>query len=152
VTDASAAAMTPEAREARAMRGRAVVYEMWQESGMLQDVVAPLVNMGPKDFSRAIAPNPHPDAEQRRRFPLEQAANYTIAVNNLRLLRWLLSETGFDPDKLESIRKERPTDRQLLESLAARQQQIQQESAEISRQLSLLLDPPPATAPKGHTR
>lgn len=136
--------LTPEAREARAKRGRMVLYRMWEMSGVTQDAVAPFVNMGPKDFSRAIAPSPHPDAEQRRRFPAEQIANYSLGTNSLAFLAWLLDELGFDGNKLQSIRKVQPSDRQLLEALASRQEKIQAEQQAISKQLSFLIAAPAA--------
>lgn len=94
---------------------------MWEESGQNQDVIAPMVNLGPKDFSRAIAPTPHPDAEQRRRFPAEQIANYCLATTGIqRFLEALLDELGYDPARLHEIRQPTKSSAQLLEEQNAK--------------------------------
>lgn len=138
--------LSPEAREARALRFRRLLYRMWEESGQNQDVIAPMVNLGPKDFSRAIAPTPHPDAEQRRRFPAEQVANYCLATAGAqRFLEALLDELGYDPSRLHEIRQPTKSSAQLLAEIADKLEGRAKEDQAIREQLKLVMQEPGAT-------
>lgn len=125
------------------MRFRRLLYRMWEESGESQDNIAPMVNLGPKDFSRAIAPNPHPDAEQRRRFPAEQIANYCLATTGTKwFVEALLEELGYDPSRLHEIKRPMKSQTQLLEEIADKLEARDKEDTAIREQLKLVMQEP----------
>jgi hypothetical protein len=111
--------LNPEARDARAMRLRRALYRTYELSGLNQDRLAPIVNLSPPDLSRSIAPIPNPDAEQRRRFPAEQVANLMLGANRQDFLEALIEEMGYDPARLQEIKRAVKTPQQVDEELLA---------------------------------
>jgi len=136
--------LSPDAREARAKRFRAILYRMYEDSGMNQDVLAPAVNLSPKDFSRAISPTPHPDAEQRRRFPGEQIANYSLGTSSHRFFEALADELGYDPARLHEIRRQIKTKEQIEEERNLTLDRILKEVGELRLEMQ---DPGQARKP-----
>ena len=134
--------LSPEAREARSARYRALLYRMWERSGRKQDVVAPLVGLSPKDFTRAIAPIPNPDAEQRRRFPGEELANYMLSTEREDFFFELAEDLGYDSSRLHEIRRPSKTSAQLLEEISNSLKAREKEDQQIREQLKLVMQEP----------
>lgn len=100
---------------------RWALVRMAENSGQNKYLLAPLVDLSPSHFSKALNPNKsEDDSERRHHFPADRVAKFTEATGDSSFLLTLLDYLGYDPARLHEIRQPTKSQEQLIEEQNAK--------------------------------
>ncbi len=91
-----------------------------ESSGLTKYSIAAAVDLSPSHFSKAINPNKSEDDQERRHhYPADRTVKLILATAGGSYLFTLLDALGYDPDRLDEIRRPTKTTLQLEEERLA---------------------------------
>jgi len=85
---------------------RWALVRMAEASGLNKYLLAPQVDLSPSHFSKALNPNKSDDdSERRHHFPADRIAKYIEVTGDASYLLTLLDYLGYDPARLQEIKR-----------------------------------------------
>lgn len=115
---------------------RWALVRMAEASSLNKYLLAPQVDLSPSHFSKALNPNKsEDDSERRHHFPADRIAKYIEVCGDASYLYTLLDYLGYDPSRLQEIRRPSKT------ALQVEEEKVEM-LKEIRAQLKLVMQEP----------